>query len=131
MLRLPHGLVHGTLDLIYQNRKGEWVILDYKTSQVDEKTYEEQGEEYRTQMELYGLAVWQILHRSPREAQIHFLRPGLTHRISFAPPDLEKLLGKYTEMQEQILEFREAISRDISPDKFLSEQKREKARPGR
>jgi ATP-dependent exoDNAse (exonuclease V) beta subunit len=106
VLRLPQGLIHGTMDLLYQNSKGEWVILDYKTSEVDEETFTERGEDYRVQLELYALAASQILGQPPREARIHFLRRGLTHRITFQAKDFEKLSDKFSSLQKGILAFR-------------------------
>lgn len=106
VLRLTHGLVQGTMDLLYQNRKGEGVILDYKTSRVDEATLAERGEAYRIQLELYALALRQILGRPPVEARIHFLRAGLSYPIPFAPSDFEKFYEKFSALQKGILKFR-------------------------
>jgi len=106
VLRLPHGLVHGKIDLVYQNPQGEWVILDYKTSSVDESTFTERGEEYRPQLELYALALRQILGTPPVRAEAKFLRPSLTHRIPFEPGDFEKMLRKFGDLQLEILKFR-------------------------
>lgn len=106
VLRLPHGVIHGTLDLLTQDSKGEWRILDYKTSRADESNLTELGEAYRVQMELYALGFCLITGEPPREGRIHFLRPGLTHSISFQDLDFEKLFVKFTELQKEILRFR-------------------------
>jgi hypothetical protein len=116
VLRLSHGLIHGTLDLIYQNQAGEWVILDYKTSDVNAEAVTARGEEYRVQLELYALAVWQILGRPPAEARVHFLRPGLTHRIPFGQGEVGRLLEKFTSLQKEILDFRlEKVGAGLKP----------------
>jgi len=120
-LRLPHGLVQGTMDLLYQKPAGDWVILDYKTSQVTPETVSSQGEEYRSQMELYALAVWKILGTPPAEARIHFLRAGISRRIVFSPEGMEGLYGKFARLQEEILAYR--LTRTF-PDKFWSGQKK-------
>ncbi len=106
ILRLPYGLVQGTVDLLYQNRKGEWVVLDYKTSRVQADTLAERGEDYRLQLELYALALREILGHPPAEARIHFLRAGLSHCIPFDPAGFDELLKKFTDLQKEILEFR-------------------------
>lgn len=111
VLRLPHGLVQGTLDLVYRNRKGEWIILDYKTSVVDERTLAQRGEEYRVQLELYALALGQILGCPPVQARIHFLRPGLIYPIPFDREGFEALWKKFTDLQKEILNFREGLLR--------------------
>ncbi len=106
VLRLPHGLIQGTLDLIYERRRGEWVILDYKTSEVTPETYKTRAEDYRLQLECYALAVWKILGTAPSEARIHFLRAGLTHVIRFSAGDFERLHAAFASLQERILDFR-------------------------
>jgi ATP-dependent helicase/nuclease subunit A len=106
VLRLPHGLVHGKIDLAYRNDRGEWMILDYKTSSVDESSFTERGEAYRPQLELYALAVRQILGTAPVRAEAIFLRPGLTHPLPFEPGDFEKMLRKFGDLQLEILRFR-------------------------
>ena len=37
VLRLHSGIVQGTLDLLYQDRSGGWIILDYKTDRISER----------------------------------------------------------------------------------------------
>ena len=106
VLRLPHGIIHGTLDLLTRNQKGEWRILDYKTSRADESSLAGLGEAYRVQMELYALAFRLITGEAPVEGQIHFLRPGLTHSIPFQGLEFEKLSGKFSDLQKEILRFR-------------------------
>ena len=113
-LRLPYGLIQGTMDLIYQDEEGRWIILDYKTSMVDEHSFQSRGEDYRAQLELYALAAWQILGEAPREALAYFLRPNLTYRIPFVPGDFEKLLSKFTGLQKQILQFRKERVLDLA-----------------
>lgn len=105
-LRLPHGIIQGSMDLVYQNQKSEWLILDYKTSDVNEDSFAKRGEEYRVQLELYALALWKILGAAPLEARVYFLRPGLTHRIPFVPSAFDKLFERFTDFQRQILQFR-------------------------
>ena len=108
VLRLPHGLIQGKIDLIYQNSEGAWLVLDYKTSLVDKSTFEARGEDYRTQMELYALALWQILGKAPKEARIYFLRPNFAYRIPFIIKELDHFFDRYAELQKEILEFRKA-----------------------
>lgn len=104
--RLRHGLVQGTMDLIYERQKGEWLILDYKTSEVDSKTFAARAEDYRIQLELYALAASQILRSPVREARVYFLRQDLAYSIPFAPAEFERLYEKFTALQEEILKFR-------------------------
>ncbi len=118
ILRLPHGLIQGTLDLIYQRKNGDWVILDYKTSRVTPETFKARAEDYRLQLELYALAAWKIMGISPAEAQVHFLRGGLTHPLFFSAGDFDRLYAEFSGLQERIIDFRKERIKETSPGRF-------------
>ncbi len=73
--------LQGFIDCLYQDAAGRWVVLDYKTNQVDPANVEEVAAEYEMQMLLYGLAVEQIFEAAPAELVLAFLRPGAEHRV--------------------------------------------------
>jgi ATP-dependent helicase/nuclease subunit A len=66
----------GFFDCLYRDRARGWVLLDYKTNRISEKQVPAAAEEYRLQLELYGLAAQEILGEPPRELVLYFLRPG-------------------------------------------------------
>ena len=50
-------LVQGVTDCIYENEKGELILVDYKTDKVTEKNYEKELlERHRTQLTYYKRA---------------------------------------------------------------------------
>ena len=67
-------VLRGVIDLAFLETKG-WVIVDYKTDQVKEKTLENLVEHYRPQVESYAKA-WATLLRQPvHEVGLFFTRP--------------------------------------------------------
>ncbi len=109
VLRLRHGIVQGTLDLIYETANGEYVIVDYKTSEINEANLQEKGESYRDQMELYMLACREILGVMPSKAVLYFVKMDETYDIVATDSDYETLQNKFETLQKQIIEFRKLI----------------------
>ncbi len=66
--------VHGTIDLAYQTA-GSWRVLDFKTDQVQGKTFAEAAEPYLPQLALYASALQKATGRRPG-ASLLFLRTG-------------------------------------------------------
>ncbi len=77
--------IQGFIDCLYQDRSGDWRLLDYKTNRVSPETLASTVESYVMQMLVYGLAVERILKRPPAELVLHFLRDGNEHCFSWGP----------------------------------------------
>jgi ATP-dependent helicase/nuclease subunit A len=75
MLYGEHGLVHGSVDLLYQDGDGVWHIIDWKTEYLDGQEHE-QLPTHRQQLALYVSAVQRQLAVTP-QAQLCFLNPHL------------------------------------------------------
>jgi ATP-dependent helicase/nuclease subunit A len=75
--------VQGFIDCLYQDQRGGWHLLDYKTNQVSPATLAETAAGYEMQMMVYALAVEQILKRPPVEIVLHFLRANLERRFAW------------------------------------------------
>jgi CRISPR/Cas system-associated exonuclease Cas4 (RecB family) len=67
-------LVRGTIDLWFENKNGDIVIVDYKTDAIDPGAAEQRAESYAPQLALYGIAVERALGKRPAHAWLHFLR---------------------------------------------------------
>ena len=106
VLRLHYGIVQGTLDLLYQTPSGEWVILDYKTSQIDDGGFERTGERYRTQMMFYALACFELLKISPERASVYFARYDRVHDFLLKGIDFSKVRSDFESLQKRIIETR-------------------------
>jgi len=96
-----HGMIHGVIDLLYQDGAGDWHVVDYKTAVGDEAKVEASG--YRTQIELYGLAVHRLLGKAPRSGVLFFLKNGWEYGIEWKPGELEKTGDRIRAMQESLL----------------------------
>lgn len=109
VLRLHHGIIQGTLDLIYETAAGELIIVDYKTSEVNETNLQEKGESYREQMELYLLACREILGVMPLKAVLYFVKMDKTYDILSEVSGGEQLRAKFESFQNDIIEFRKKL----------------------
>ncbi|MBI3779540.1 MAG: UvrD-helicase domain-containing protein [candidate division NC10 bacterium] len=73
--QLGHDIVTGYLDRL-DERAGETVIIDYKTSSVrDQKDADKDARESQ-QLALYALAYREAIGRLPDRVELHFLTPG-------------------------------------------------------
>jgi DNA helicase-2/ATP-dependent DNA helicase PcrA len=73
--QLGHDIVTGYLDHL-DERAGETVIIDYKTSSVrDQKDADKDARESQ-QLALYALAYRETIGRLPDRVELHFLTPG-------------------------------------------------------
>jgi len=66
----------GFIDRLYQDRDGDWHILDFKTNRVDAATLAAVAANYELQMYVYALAAEQALGRPPKTLTLHMLRTG-------------------------------------------------------
>ncbi len=106
VLRLERGILQGTLDLLYETPDGEWVIVDYKTSDITSAEVAEKGESYRVQMELYALALWQISNIKVQKVSLYFTKLAATYDFKIPAADFDELLQKYENLQNEIIQFR-------------------------
>jgi len=102
-LRLKAGIIQGTLDLLYQTRTGDWVILDYKTNRIDHGTLQREAEPYRTQMMLYALACHELLHLPVKRATLYFVRPNLTYDFSLEGITYDASRRRFEAIQNEII----------------------------
>ena len=66
-------LVQGILDLAFLE-EGSWVLLDYKTDRVDEKTVEKVARGYALQLDLYARALTDITGIPVKQKYLYFMR---------------------------------------------------------
>ena len=58
----------GRVDIIYENKKGHLVILDFKSSKKAKR--EDWIENYKMQIAAYSLAYWEMYNRRPSGGEI-------------------------------------------------------------
>lgn len=105
VFRLQGGIVQGTLDLLYQTADGKWVILDYKTSKI-ENDVEELANQYKTQLMLYALACHELLKIPVSRASLYFVRSDQVYDFLLEAVDFAELKGKFELLQKSIIEKR-------------------------
>ena len=103
VFRLKGGIIQGTLDLLYQTQDDMWVILDYKTSEVDLNHLEEAAGRYRSQLMLYALACHELLKISVKRASLYFVRVDQTFYFSLEAIDFTKLRSDFEAIQKEII----------------------------
>jgi ATP-dependent helicase/nuclease subunit A len=66
----------GFVDCLYQDSRGAWHVVDFKTNQVAAATLDAVAAAYEMQMLVYGLAAERALGVAPASMTLHFLRTG-------------------------------------------------------
>ena len=99
-----HGLIHGKIDVLFEDGKGDWHILDYKTATGDDKTA--RGSVYDLQIEIYALAAHKILKIPVCSGIIYYLKNQKDVTIPFAPETAE---GLFNELERKIFGLQEKI----------------------
>lgn len=102
-----HGLIQGTLDVLFEDENGDWHLLDYKTAAGDEAA--SQNSAYDLQIEIYGLAAHKILKRAPRSGIIYYLKNqnAVTVPLGESAPEgfFARLEKKIFDLQKEILDY--------------------------
>lgn len=76
MLKTDDGVIDGVIDLLFQDRDGNWKLVDWKTEWVDDARLVEANQEYSLQLEYYARAVEEIIGKSP-QLYLCYLNPSL------------------------------------------------------
>ncbi|HEX4415812.1 MAG TPA: UvrD-helicase domain-containing protein [Lacipirellulaceae bacterium] len=71
----------GYIDCLYQDAKGAWRIVDYKTNEVSATDAKRIAKRYELQLYVYALAAEQALSTQVTELVLELLRPGIEHVI--------------------------------------------------
>ena len=107
VLNERRGLIQGKIDILFEDGKGQWQILDYKTAAGDEDSARRSG--YDLQLEIYALAAERILKLPVRSAIIYYLKNQKAVTISFPSEKVEvffdALEKKICGLQQKILNY--------------------------
>jgi ATP-dependent helicase/nuclease subunit A len=83
-LEIDRGVVHGVIDMLYQDEDGNWHLVDWKTDWTSKNRVEVVAGDYLVQMACYTLAAERILGVKP-EMRMWFLQPDIRcHKYSEA-----------------------------------------------
>jgi len=79
ILRTEKRVIHGIIDVLFQQADSTWVIVDYKTSKVTDQDFDHHARRYHLQLGVYASAVQEQLggHIIPT-THIHYIRHSRT-----------------------------------------------------
>lgn len=84
LLKLDDCLLKGVIDAVIDQR----IIVDYKTGHA----HPDSRERYRTQVMLYGAALWKIRGILPAKGLLWYVDQGFSEEFSICPADLEEVM---------------------------------------
>jgi ATP-dependent helicase/nuclease subunit A len=75
-----HGrYLQGRLDCLYQDERGRWWLLDYKSNRIDRRDVSQAVERYELQMLAYALACERVLGEPLAACGLELLDPGIEY----------------------------------------------------
>ncbi len=77
--RIGPAVLHGQIDLLFQDAEGSWHIVDYKSDRLEVKDIASHAQRYELQMLVYAAAAARHLGTCCTDAMLYFLRPASTH----------------------------------------------------
>ncbi len=104
LLNERHGLIHGVIDLLFQDDNGSWHVVDYKTAVGNPEKVKEAG--YDLQIQIYAVAVKELLKENPCSGILYFLKNQWEYRVDFNEKLLQKASENLHQLQDEIIEFR-------------------------
>lgn len=83
LFRTDKRVIHGVIDVLLQLPGGEWLIIDYKTSQVIGAAYEAHARRYLLQLGVYAAAAQKQLGLArPPQTCVHYIRGNRTVKLA-------------------------------------------------
>ncbi|MEX2186426.1 MAG: UvrD-helicase domain-containing protein [Pirellulales bacterium] len=86
-------ILHGFIDMLFQDADGDWHVIDYKTNRVARDEVPATAAAYEMQLILYALAAERTLGVQPKSLRLCFLVPGVEHFFDWNDNAREKALG--------------------------------------
>lgn len=100
-LLLNNKVIKGKIDRLIVDPE-QVLIIDYKTNQFFERELEQIAQEYRFQLEIYALAIYQLTQREKITCKIHFLLSDLIWTFNFTLDDLTQIKAKIERLTDEI-----------------------------
>lgn len=95
VLNARYGRVDGVIDLVFQDKSGNWHIVDYKAASGDAERAKDAG--YELQILIYALAFYRITGVVPKTGKVLYLKNQAVVNWDI---DLEKLEMTSNQLQE-------------------------------
>jgi ATP-dependent helicase/nuclease subunit A len=90
-VKIDNVPVRGSIDAVFSNLNGEWVIVDYKAVEAQKESPESTYERYWSQIRMYALAFGILKGEYPKKGKIFFLPAGYAPETEFG--GLEDISG--------------------------------------
>lgn len=74
IFRTDRRIIHGVMDALYQRENGEWVLMDYKTTRVQNMNVADHARRYHLQLGAYASAVREELGGIIPRVYIHYIQ---------------------------------------------------------
>ena len=87
--------------MLFQDEKGEWHILDYKTTSGDEDAARKSA--YDLQIRIYALAAYKVLGIPVRSGIIFYLKNSREVTVNFS--EKEKAGACFAEIEKQVCDL--------------------------
>jgi len=104
-LAIGGDVLRGKIDLLFEDPRGRWTIMDYKSDRLGAQGPAEHARRYQLQVLAYALAAGRYLGHPPAEAVLFFLRTGQAVRI---PTTAEALDSAKQRLEGLLAELRTA-----------------------
>jgi ATP-dependent exoDNAse (exonuclease V) beta subunit len=86
--------LRGYIDCLYQDARGEWHLIDYKSNQITAEGVPASAQEYEMQMFVYALACERAFGIRPRDIAVCFLRPGMDFKFQWNESQIVELTSR-------------------------------------
>jgi ATP-dependent helicase/nuclease subunit A len=96
-LTVDGAVVEGAIDRTFVSADGTRWVLDFKTDRVDADQAQERAQKYEFQLEMYSLAVSQLMDGSVPRASVYFLTPSVEVELPVDRDALERVKALATE----------------------------------
>jgi ATP-dependent helicase/nuclease subunit A len=78
-------ILHGFIDMLFQDAAGDWHIVDFKTNRAKADEAPTVATQYEMQLMLYAIAAEQTLGKPVKSLRLCFLDPQIEHPVSWIP----------------------------------------------
>ena len=114
MRRLGDDFLSGTLDRIYQNEGGQWVIVDYKTNHISKMEVNRTADRYKVQMDVYALLLESIFpEQEDYEVGLYFIYADQIVSRVYSKQQIKIYEKEYEGLIEEIKQYYPYTSKNI------------------
>ena len=114
MRRFGDDYLSGTLDRIYQDEDGQWVILDYKTNHISETEVIPTAARYKVQMDVYSLLIESIFpEQEEYKVGLYFIYADQIVNEVYSKRRIKAYEKEYEQLIEQIKQYYPYTSKKI------------------